>query len=157
MASPQLEIGYSIQKTLLLTDEEVVNGAVFLGDRNPIHNDPNAPATKRFGGLIACGPHVSGIHACMLPTHCTALGFDVLGTVFTVRYSAPFRANVSHDLSWVVSAVAPHRSGGSLVNWSGRVACQQTAVVCIEATGQVLVTPQRSHGAAPDRLNERSS
>ena len=143
MDSRSLEIGYSIQNTLLLTDEEIVNGALFLGDRNPIHNDPSSPATERFGGLIACGPHVSGIHACMLPSHCTALGLDVLGTVFTVRYTVPFRANLLHVLSWVVSAVAPHRSGGSLIDWNGRVSSQRRGVVCIEATGQILVTPQR--------------
>lgn len=142
MESPVPAVGYSIHTTLCLTDDEIVAGARFMGDGNPIHNDPSAPATIRFGGLIACGPHVSGIHACMLPSHCTSLGLDVLGTVFTVRYTAPFRANVVHDLSWVVGTVVPHRSGGSLVNWNGQVVDRQGAV-CIEATGQVLVTHRR--------------
>ena len=143
MDSFAFDIGYRIEDTLALTDEEIVTGARFLNDRNPIHSDPTAPATLRFGGLIACGPHVSGIHACMLPTHCTALGFDVLGTVFTVRYAAPFRANVKHDFAWSVNAVTRHRSGGNLIDWVGTVTSRPTNVVCIEATGQILATPRR--------------
>lgn len=143
MSLGPLELGYRIVDTLTLTEDEIINGARFLNDRNPIHNDPIAAAASRFGGLIACGPHVSGIHACMLPSHCTDLGFDVLGTAFTVRYSAPFHPNVLHDLVWSVSAVAPHRSGGEFIEWTGTVSSRVSGVVCIEATGQVLAK-QRS-------------
>lgn len=142
MDARPLEPGYRIVDTLTLTEDEIISGAKFLNDRNPIHNDPVLAAASRFGGVIACGPHVSGIHACMLPSHCTDLGFDVLGTVFTVRYTAPFHANVLHDLNWAVSAIAPHRSAGNFVEWTGAVSSRATGVVCIEATGQVLVTQQ---------------
>jgi hypothetical protein len=75
----------------------------------------------------------------MLATHCTELGFDVLGTVFTVRYTAPVRANVLHDLDWSMTAVTLHRSGGHLIDWSGRVRARRDGRIAIEATGQVLV------------------
>jgi hypothetical protein len=78
----------------------------------------------------------------MLPTHCTELGFDVLSTVFTVGYTAPFHANVVHDLTWSVSGFKTHRSSARLVTWSGHVAAQAEGAMCIEATGEVLVAPR---------------
>jgi hypothetical protein len=56
----------------------------------------------------------------MLPTHCTALGYDVLGTTFTVRYTAPVHARMDHDLRWVVTATTTHRRG-ELIDWTGTV------------------------------------
>jgi 3-hydroxybutyryl-CoA dehydratase len=132
-------IGYRITRTLAFNDDEIIAGAVFLGDRNPLHNDAAAAATSRFGGLIACGPHISGIHACMLPTHCTSLGFDVVGTTFTTRYTAPVHSNAAHEFTWTVTTTAPHRSGGFSIDWAGTV-MNPTRRICIEATGQVLVT-----------------
>jgi 3-hydroxybutyryl-CoA dehydratase len=132
-------VGHRIAKSLLLSDDEIIAGARFLGDRNPIHNDPHDPATRRFGGLIACGPHVSGMHACMLPSHCVARGYDVLGTVFTVRYAAPFPANSMHEFAWEASSAVSHRSGGVLVDWKGTVTPVEGGRACIVATGQVLL------------------
>lgn len=140
MTITTLDLGYRFAKALRLSSDEIIAGAQFLDDQNPIHNDPAHFATLRFGGLIACGPHVSGIHACMLPTHCTSLGYNVLGTVFTVRYSAPFHADTLHDLAWTITALAPHRSGGNIIDWTGTVTNQTSGQSCIEATGQILTT-----------------
>jgi 3-hydroxybutyryl-CoA dehydratase len=138
--SAPLDLGYRFARTLTLSNDEIIAGARFFDDQNPIHNDLTLAATSRFGGLIACGPHVSGIHACMLPTHCTNLGYDVLGTVFTVRYTAPVHADTLHELAWTITAITPHRSGGNLIDWTGTVTNQTTERVCIEATGQILVS-----------------
>jgi 3-hydroxybutyryl-CoA dehydratase len=136
-----LDLGYRFARTLTLSNDEIIAGAQFLDDQNPIHNELTLAATSRFGGLIACGPHVSGIHACMLPTHCTSLGYDVLGTVFTVRYTAPVHADALHELAWTITAITPHRSGGNLIDWTGTVTNQAAERrVCIEATGQILAT-----------------
>lgn len=140
MTTTPLDVGYRFARTLSLRNDEIIAGARFLDDKNPIHNDPVLAAASRFGRLIACGPHVSGIHACMLPTHCTALGYDVLGTVFTVRYTAPVDANTQHDLTWTITAITQHRSGGNLIDWTGTVTNQTNERVCIEATGQTLAT-----------------
>ena len=140
MTTTPLDVGYRFARTLTLSNDEIIAGARFLDDQNPIHNDPVLAAASRFGGLIACGPHVSGIHACMLPTHCTALGYDVLGTVFTVRYTAPIHADILHDLAWTITAITQHRSGGNLIDWTGTVTNQTSERVCIQATGQILAT-----------------
>jgi 3-hydroxybutyryl-CoA dehydratase len=143
MTFTPLDLGYRFARTLTLSNDEIIAGAQFLDDQNPIHNDPAHAATSRFGGLIACGPHISGIHACMLPTHCTSLGYDVLGTLFTVRYTAPFHTDTLHELAWTITAITTHRSGGNLIDWTGTVTTQTSERVCIEATGQILTTQKR--------------
>ena len=141
MSSSNLEPGYCFERELLLTEVEIIAGARFLGDRNPLHNDPLAAAQSRFKGLIACGPHVSGIHACMLPTRCTELGYDVLGTVFTVRYTAPVLAQVRYQLAWTITTVTEHRNGGHFIDWTGTITNPNTNYNSVEATGQILATP----------------
>jgi 3-hydroxybutyryl-CoA dehydratase len=143
MAATSLHVGFRISEKLVLNDDEIIAGARFLNDRNPLHNDVEKAGRSKFGGLIACGPHVSGIHACMLPTHCTELGYDVLGTVFTVRYTAPVLAQVALELSWTIASMSEHRSGGQLVDWQGTVGEEASGRICIDATGQVLLTPSR--------------
>jgi 3-hydroxybutyryl-CoA dehydratase len=135
-----LGLGYRLVMSLTLTNDAIISGAKFLNDRNPIHNDVTVAAASRFGGLIACGPHVSGLHACMLPSFFTEVGANVLGTYFTVRYAAPVHANVPHELHWEISKLEPHRSGGTLIDWAGAVTSQATHRTCIEATGQVLAS-----------------
>jgi acyl dehydratase len=135
-----LRIGDRIAKTVTLTASEVIAGAKFLGDENPLHNEPETAAGSRFGALIASGPHVGGLHACMLPTHCASLGLGVLGTYFTTRYLAPVLADVEHELAWIVTSVNAHKSGGHLVDWTGTISTfPPNPVTCVATTGQVLI------------------
>jgi acyl dehydratase len=134
-------VGDRIARTMCLSALEIIGGAEFLQDANPLHNDAEVAAKSRFGVLIASGPHIGGIHACMLPTHCNALGVDVLGTYFTTRYVAPVKADVEHELSWVVIGVTSHKSGGWLVDWAGSISTFATNLVCcVQTTGQLLVS-----------------
>jgi acyl dehydratase len=133
-------IGYSFYASGRWSEAELIIGARFLGDQNPFHNDVDAARTGRFGRLIACGPHISGIHACLLPTHCTTRGLEVIGTSFTTRYSAPVFAHVAYVMSWEVVGLVTHRSGGTLVDWTGTVTSEASPRPSIEATGQVLVS-----------------
>jgi acyl dehydratase len=132
-------IGYAFHETAQWNQEDLMRGARFLGDQNPLHNDLEAARVGRFGRLIACGPHISGIHACLLPTHCTHLGFEVVGTNFTIRDTGPVFADTTYKLAWEVVAIAAHRSGGHLVDWAGSVRSDDSERPSIEATGQVLV------------------
>jgi 3-hydroxybutyryl-CoA dehydratase len=136
-----LTVGDRIARTVTLSPAELIAGAKFLQDANPLHNDAEVAAKSRFGGLIASGPHIGGIHACMLPTHCNDLGLNVLGTYFTTRYLAPVMVDVEHELAWVVTAIANHKSGGWLVDWSGTISTFATnPACCVQTTGQLLVS-----------------
>lgn len=143
-----LRPGDVIRRTITLSEDDIRAGADFLDDQNPIHRD--ADAAGRFGRVIACGPHIGGIHACMLPTHCASIGLDVLGTTFTTRYVGPVYAGIEHELTWTVTGATAHRSGGYLVDWEGEVRRMEASspsdapvgggAACILTTGQVLIT-----------------
>jgi 3-hydroxybutyryl-CoA dehydratase len=136
-----LRVGDRIARTLALNAAQLIAGAEFLQDANPLHNDAAVAARSRFGGLIASGPHIGGIHACMLPTHCNHLGLDVLGTYFTTRYVAPVMVDVEHELAWIVTMITPHKSGGWLVDWTGTISTfAANPVCCVQTTGQLLVS-----------------
>lgn len=46
------DVGYIIESQLLLSEKEVVDGAKFIGDLNPVHNDPDNEQTIRLEGLL---------------------------------------------------------------------------------------------------------
>jgi acyl dehydratase len=132
-----IEVGWTISRSLGLTAEDIVAGALFLDDRNPLHNDEAAAAASRFGELIASGPHVAGLHASMLPTELSAFGAP-LGLEFTVRYVAPVKAgNITMQWS-VVSVSAKASLGGHFLRLEGTVRSEQDELL-ISSEGLVLL------------------
>ncbi len=139
MTDPQcpVEVGWTISRSLRLTAADIVAGALFLDDRNPLHNDEAVAAASRFGELIASGPHVAGLHASMLPTELSAFGAP-LGLEFTVRYVAPVKAgNITMQWS-VVSVDAKASLGGHFLRLQGTVRSEQDELL-ISSEGLVLL------------------
>lgn len=128
--------GLRIEEVIRLDPGAITRGATLLGDLNPLHNDPEIAALSRFQSLIACGPHVAGLHACMLPTYVTGLGFGVVGVDFTVSYRRPVLPDVDHTMSWTVEATEP-RGRNWQVSWVGGVDSNEAR--CIDATGSILI------------------
>ncbi len=136
MSDCPVHAGHRIEDTITLDTEAIVAGARLLGDRNPLHSDPDAAAASRFGSLIACGPHVAGVHACMLPSHLTDLGVAMVGVDFTVRYERPVLPDVVHTMWWQVDTTEP-RGRHWQVSWTGAVDAPTGR--CIAAAGLILV------------------
>lgn len=136
MTECPVRLGLRIEEVIELDSDAIIDGARWLGDRNPLHNDPQAAAVSRFGSLIACGPHVAGVHACMLPTYVSSLGFGVVGIEFTVRYERPVLPDVAHTMWWTVEATES-RGRNWQAFWRGGVDANGTR--CIAATGSVLI------------------
>jgi acyl dehydratase len=136
MADCPVHPGLHIEDVLQLDAGAIVGGARLLRDRNPLHNDPDAAALTHFGSLIACGPHAAGLHACMLPTYVTSLGFGVVGVEFTIRYRRPVLPDIAHTMWWTVEETEP-RGRNWQVSWSGGVDAEDSE--CIAATGLILI------------------
>ncbi len=126
----------SFEQRMVFTEREIVDGARFLNDRNPLHNDVEFAKATRFGALIACGPHISGIHCCMLPTwfsqRCAVLGVD-----FTTRYLAPVFADREYTMHWEVIAITPSGSGYALTATGTVVGSDQ--IISISSDASLLV------------------
>ncbi|MGZ6982791.1 MAG: MaoC family dehydratase, partial [Ilumatobacteraceae bacterium] len=124
------------EDTFQLDARTIIGGARLLGDRNPLHNDPDAAALTHFGSLIACGPHAAGLHACMLPTYVTSLGFGVVGVEFTIKYRRPVLPDIVHTMWWTVEEIES-RGRNWQVSWTGAVDAESTE--CIGTTGLILI------------------
>ena len=129
-------VGDRIEEVLQLDTRTIIAGAELLGDRNPLHNDISVARGSRFGSLIACGPHVAGRHACMLPTYVTSLGHGVVGVEFTLQYRQPILPDVAYVMWWQVAAIEP-RGRHWLAQWFGAVGVGEAE--SITATGSVLI------------------
>ena len=131
-----VSVGQRVEAALTLDVDSIIAGAELLRDLNPLHNDLRAAEASRFGSLIACGPHAAGIHACMLPTFFTGLGFGVVGIEFTVRYLRPVLPDVDYTMWWEVASVDA-RGSNWRTDWIGAIATDESE--SISATGSVLV------------------
>ena len=129
--------GFTVSRLLALSPEDIIAGACFLDDRNPLHHDPVAAAASRFGGLIASGPHIAGLHAAMAATELSAYGAP-LGLEFTIRYAAPVKPGTL-TLTWTVTSVEPKPSlDGHFLRLSGEVRSDQGEAL-ITSKGLVLL------------------
>jgi acyl dehydratase len=125
-------VGEFVETTMAFTNQDILEGARFMNDRNPLHNDVGFAASTRFGALIACGPHISGLHSCMLPTWFSQQ-CAVLGVEFTTRYLAPVFADREYTMRWEIVAITPGGSGYSL-NATGVVTNDRAVAISSEAT-----------------------
>ncbi len=110
------------------------------------------PRASRFGSLIACGPHAAGIHACMLPSYFTGLGFGVVGVEFTVQYRRPVLPDVAYTMWWELKAVEP-RGSNWRTDWIGAI--EAASSPSITATGSVLVLAAGDGGLRDRSVNGR--
>ena len=94
-------IGDAFKCNLSLSDDEVVEGAQFVGDANPIHSSPNHD-NKRVSGIIASGSHVSAMFSGMIPTHLSQFG-AILGLEMSFRFKSPVFPNLKYIMEWRVS------------------------------------------------------
>ena len=129
-------VGQRIEAELALDTESIIAGAIMMRDLNPLHNDAAEASKSRFGSLIACGPHVAGIHACMLPTYFTGRRLGVVGIEFTVQYRRPVLPDAVYTMWWEVANVEV-RGSNWRTDWIGAI--EAAGSPSIAGTGSVLV------------------
>ena len=108
------KIGTKFQSELLLTEYDIINGAKFVGDNNPIHNEPDHPHTLKLGSLIASGSHVSGLFSALIPSYFGDHG-HVLGVNMEFSFKKPIFPNKVYKMVWVIVRAEPNESKGSVL------------------------------------------
>ena len=122
-----------------LTPAIVGEYAHAVGDTNPIHRDPEAAASSRYGRLIASGTHTTALLLGLTASHFSKKG-SMVGLEFWVRFRRPVFADEKIKLEWLVIKVTPNaKLNGDIVELRGRIKGENGATA-LGAKGRVLVT-----------------
>ncbi len=132
-----IEVGETYSREVHFDAAGIAAFAASCGDTNPLHHDPAYAATTRFGGIIACGPHVTSLLMALTAAHFAPRGPGV-GLGFTFRLRSAVHAGETVTMRWRVTAVTPKASlGGRLVQLEGEVV-RPDGTVAVTATGETL-------------------
>ncbi len=134
-----IQIGERMSAQVALSSEEIARFATLCGDLNPLHHDETYARQTRFGGIIACGPHITSLMMGLTATHFSRNG-AMLGLEFTFRFRKAVKAGEQITMEWEVVAVEPKASlQGSIVTLRGKATNQQGQEV-LTGTGKILAT-----------------
>lgn len=131
-------VGYSIESSLNLSEEDIITGAKFIGDLNPIHIDPENENTLKFGGVVASGSHVTAVFSALLPTDFVKFA-PMLGAHMDVKFTAPIKPNTNYKMLWVVDSLEYKKSlRGTVYNMVGTV-FDPTGKVTVRANASIIL------------------
>ena len=132
-----IEVGETFSREVHFDAAGIAAFATSCGDTNPLHHDPAYAATTRFGGIIACGPHVTSLLMAMTAAHFAPRGPGV-GLGFAFRLCSAVRAGETVAMRWRVTAVTPKASlKGRVIQLEGE-AIRPDGTVAVTATGEAL-------------------
>ncbi len=101
-----VSIGFSFEKTITLSEDEISTFAKLSGDLNPLHHDADRSKSSRFGGIIASGPQSSALFMGTIATY-LAPGYLVMGMRIEGEFRAPIKPNLELQIRWVAKTVIP--------------------------------------------------
>lgn len=144
-----VRVGERFERQVAFDAASIRDFAAMSGDRNPLHHDEAHARRSAFGGLIACGPHVTslmmGILSRLTQRH------DALGLGFEFRFVRAIPAGATLTLEWTVTAYRYKSSlAGYVVEVEGR-ALDDAGTVYTTGRGAVLVRARPAGGGDPTR------
>ena len=138
------EIGYEVRKHFLLSKAEIVEGARFIGDLNPLHVNNTHPDTMRLGGLIASGSHIIALFSALLPTDFIAYG-PMLGAYMDVKFTAPVLPDTRYLMRWQVEKKEWKKSlQGTIYSMVGSIT-NDAGDSIVRAKAAIILYPKQIH------------
>ena len=135
----EVQVGEQFEEQLLLTRDEIATFAALCGDFNPLHHDESYARQTRFGGVIACGPHVTARMMGLTATYFSQKG-AMLGLEFTFHFHKPVRADEATTIRWEVVKTEPKASlQGIIVALEGNVR-DGAGRTLVKGSGKILLT-----------------
>jgi acyl dehydratase len=136
-STARIEVGESFSREVTFDAQGIAAFATACGDTNPLHHDAAYAAASRFGGIIACGPHVTALLMALTASHFAPRGPGV-GLGFTFRLRSAVRAGETVTMRWRVTGVTPKASlRGRIIQLEGE-AVRPGGVIAVTATGEAL-------------------
>jgi acyl dehydratase len=115
------EIGYTWSKPYVFTLENIRQFATYAGDENPLHHDEAVAKASRFGTIIACGAHMSGVLMSVAASRLAGVKESV-GLEFTFRFVKAIPAGTETVLSWTSTGSEPNEKlKGDIVTAEGKI------------------------------------
>jgi acyl dehydratase len=138
-ASQKVQVGEQFGEQIVLTRADIAAFAALCGDFNPLHHDEDYAQQTRFGGIIACGPHIAARMMGLTATHFSKK-VAVLGLEFTLHFHKPVRPDEAITLLWEVVKIEPKASlQGVIVSLEGWVR-DGAGQVRLIGSGKLLLT-----------------
>jgi len=133
-----VEIGFSFEKTIQLSEKDISTFAKLSGDLNPLHHDADFAKSSRFGGIIASGPQSSSLFMGTIATY-LAPGHTVMGMKIECEFRAPVRPNTELQITWVVKTVVPKpRLNGYIVTNEGCIYDKDEELIWAKGTALII-------------------
>ncbi|MEM7008603.1 MAG: MaoC family dehydratase [Thermodesulfobacteriota bacterium] len=101
-----LEVGFTFEKPITFSTQEISTFAKLCGDLNPLHHDPERAKSSRYGGIIACGPHTSAVYLSTM-TAFLAPKYLGIGIKSEFEFCKPIYPNIELTIKWVVRTIIP--------------------------------------------------
>lgn len=130
-------VGDTFGSTVVIDERHLDQGAVLIGDFNPLHVDEGFARASAFGGRILHGVLTSALMSAPFGNMVagTALGY----LEHSARFLAPVRPGDTLQITWTVIELLPKpRRGGGIVEATCE-ARNQSGVVVATAHGKMLV------------------
>lgn len=137
--SGDFRVGRVVTRDYLFTRERIVAYADMAGDNNPLHHDEAVARRSRFGKLIACAAHSTGVLTSLLASSFSQDGRAVgLGFEFTLRRAVS--VDTDAVLMWRIESVDDSlKPRGRVISLSGEVRDRDGPECYLAAEGRMLI------------------
>lgn len=137
----QISKGYSFASSVTISKDDISKVAIILQDENPLHHDEAYANASRFGGIIACGPHIMSLFTSMVASHFSKL-CPMVGTHFEFDFLLPVMAEDVLTMRWTVSTLDPISKPHKIpVKLQGTV--ESSRGVTIRGVGEIVLFPSK--------------
>ncbi len=114
-----IAVGAEVTATYAFTDGNIRAYAQMAADTNPLHHDAAFAETSRFGSLIACAAHSTGVFTSLTAAAFSNAGQSV-GLEFTHTLRRAVRTGTRARMTWRVVSVEPSaKLGGDIFEVEG--------------------------------------
>ena len=133
-------VGHRFSSPLRLSVEEIITGADFAGDMNPLHHDESHSHTQEFGTVIASGSHVTGMFTAMIPTEFVRYG-PMIGAQMSVKFLRPVLPLKTYCMTWTVKHYEwKSKLNGYLYELQGKIELseKETTGLIVKASADIV-------------------
>lgn len=131
-------VGRTATRNYQFTEENIAAYSNISGDTNPLHLDPEFASRSKFGGIIACAAHSTGVLVSVLADEFSRSG-EVVGLGFSFTLRRAVKAGCDAELIWTITGSKwSEKLKGRVISLEGEVRDKSTGRSLVIAHGDML-------------------